>query len=63
MNRYYRNTNHVNDQINHTLPSVMRQHRDTQYISISTQRFIGWGDHDNDGILDPFDTLPDQPMY
>lgn len=54
MNFHYRNTNHHNS-TTHDHDSVMCQHRDSNEISLSTKRFIGWGDHDNDGILDPED--------
>ncbi len=32
-------------------------------ISLSTKRFIGWGDHDSDGTLDPFDSSPESFIF
>jgi hypothetical protein len=55
MQQFYTNTNHVNCAGSTT--SVMRDLGET-VISLSTKRFIGWGDHDNDGTLDPFDSSP-----
>ena len=55
MNLLYTNTNHHNSP-NHDHDSVMCDHRSSDRISDSTRKFIGWGDHDSDGILDPFDS-------
>lgn len=55
MQQFYTNTNHVNCAGSTT--SVMKTLGET-VISLSTKRFIGWGDHDNDGTLDPFDSTP-----
>jgi len=55
MQQYYTNTNNFNCSVSTT--SVMRDLGQT-VISLSTKRFIGWGDHDNDGTLDPFDSSP-----
>jgi hypothetical protein len=56
MQQFYTNTNHVSCGSGSTT-SVMRNPGET-VISLSTKRFIGWGDHDNDGTLDPFDSSP-----
>jgi hypothetical protein len=56
MQQFYTNTNHVSCGSGSTT-SVMRDLGET-VISLSTKRFIGWGDHDNDGTLDPFDSSP-----
>ncbi|ADN36302.1 hypothetical protein Mpet_1545 [Methanolacinia petrolearia DSM 11571] len=56
MHDMYTNTNHVTC-ISST-PSVMRDHTATSVISTSTRCFIGWGDYDNDGTIDPFDSTP-----
>ena len=55
MNLLYTNTNH-HDSSNHNHDTVMCEHRHSDRISDSTRKFIGWGDHDSDGILDPFDS-------
>lgn len=55
MQQFYTNTNHVT--CAGATNSVMRERGQT-VISTSTKRFIGWGDHDNDGTLDPFDSTP-----
>lgn len=55
MQQFYTNTNNFNCSVSTT--SVMRDLGET-VISLSTKRFIGWGDHDNDGTLDPFDSSP-----
>jgi hypothetical protein len=55
MLQFYTNTNHAN--CAGSTSSVMRDLGQT-VISDSTKRFIGWGDHDNDGTLDPFDSTP-----
>jgi len=55
MQQFYTNTNHVT--CTGATNSVMRERGQT-VISTSTKRFIGWGDHDNDGTLDPFDSTP-----
>ncbi|AGB02607.1 hypothetical protein [Methanoregula formicica] len=55
MQQFYTNTNNFNCSVSTT--SVMRDLGQT-VISLSTKRFIGWGDHDNDGTLDPFDSSP-----
>ena len=56
MQQFYVNTNHLSCGSGSTT-SVMRDLGET-VISLSTKRFIGWGDHDNDGTLDPFDSSP-----
>jgi hypothetical protein len=56
MQQFYTNTNHISCGSGSTT-SVMRDLGET-VISPSTKRFIGWGDHDNDGTLDPFDSSP-----
>jgi hypothetical protein len=56
MQQFYTNTNHESCGSGSTA-SVMRTLGQT-VISESTKRFIGWGDHDNDGTLDPFDSSP-----
>lgn len=55
MNRWYRNTNFhtINQQHDHN--SVMCDHRNSGMISDSTRKFIGWGDHDGNGVIDLFD--------
>jgi hypothetical protein len=55
MQQFYTNTNHVT--CTGATNSVMRERGQT-VISSSTKKFIGWGDHDNDGTLDPFDSTP-----
>ena len=55
MQLFYTNTNHIT--CSGATTSVMRERGQT-VISLSTKRFIGWGDHDNDGTLDPFDSSP-----
>jgi hypothetical protein len=55
MQQFYTNTNHIS--CPSSTSSVMRDY-DVATISTSTKRFIGWGDHDNDGTLDPFDSSP-----
>lgn len=56
MHDMYTNTNHM--ECASSTPSVMRYHSDTSVISTSTKNFIGWGDYDNDGTIDPFDSTP-----
>eukprot|EP00825_Cyclidium_porcatum_P043645 TRINITY_DN623_c0_g1_i1.p2 TRINITY_DN623_c0_g1~~TRINITY_DN623_c0_g1_i1.p2 ORF type:complete len:224 (-),score=-3.09 TRINITY_DN623_c0_g1_i1:90-761(-) len=55
MQQFYTNTNHIS--CSGSTTSVMRERGQTG-ISLSTKKFIGWGDHDNDGTLDPFDSSP-----
>jgi len=55
MQQFYTNTNHIT--CSGSTPSVMRD-KSESVISLSTKRFIGWGDHDNDGTLAPFDSSP-----
>ncbi|MBP2147188.1 hypothetical protein J2129_002642 [Methanofollis sp. W23] len=56
MHDMYTNTNHVS--CSSSTNSVMRYLYNTSTISTSTRRFIGWGDYDNDGTLDPIDATP-----
>ncbi|MCK9306104.1 MAG: hypothetical protein M0P17_01080 [Methanoculleus sp.] len=56
MHDMYTNTNHVS--CPSSANSVMRDPYTTSTISTSSRRFIGWGDYDNDGILDPIDGAP-----
>jgi hypothetical protein len=56
MHDMYTNTNHV--LCSSSTDSVMQNHQNTLVISTSTKRFIGWGDYDNDGTIDPFDSTP-----
>jgi hypothetical protein len=56
MHEMYTNTNHVN--CPYSTNSVMRDPYSTNGISLSSMRFIGWGDYDSDGILDPLDGTP-----
>ncbi|HPD11603.1 MAG TPA: hypothetical protein PLN56_11485 [Methanoregulaceae archaeon] len=56
MHEMYSNTNHVN--CPYSTNSVMRDPYSTNGISLSSMRFIGWGDYDSDGILDPLDGTP-----
>ena len=56
MQQFSTSTNHISCTSGSTT-SVMRDLGET-VISLSTKRFIGWGEHDNDGTLDPFDNFP-----
>ncbi len=56
MHDMYTNTNHIS--CSSSTNSVMRDPYSTSTISTSSRRFIGWGDYDNDGVLDPIDTTP-----
>jgi len=56
MHEMYTNTNHIS--CPSSTNSVMRDSYTTSTISLSSRRFIGWGDYDNDGILDPLDGTP-----
>jgi uncharacterized protein YneR len=56
MKEMYKNTNHEN--CAEWTNSVMRYYWLTNIISSSSKKFIGWGDYDNDGILDPLDNTP-----
>jgi hypothetical protein len=56
MHEMYTNTNHIS--CPSSTNSVMRDPYTTSTISLSSRRFIGWGDYDNDGILDPLDGTP-----
>ena len=56
MHQLYTNTNHIG--CSGSTNSVMRDPYSTSTISLSSKRFIGWGDHDSDGILDPADSTP-----
>ncbi|MFA6332164.1 MAG: hypothetical protein WCX22_04360, partial [Methanoregula sp.] len=55
MQQFYTNTNNFN--CTGSTLSVMG-YRNQTVISLSTKKFIGWGDHDNDRTLDPFDSSP-----
>ena len=55
MHDMYTNTNHVS--CSSSTNSIMRD-TGIPTISTSTKRFIGWGDYDDDGILDPIDATP-----
>ena len=56
MDLFYSNTNHIT--CSGSTNSVMRDPYSTSTISTSSRKFIGWGDHDSDGILDPVDSSP-----
>jgi hypothetical protein len=56
MHQFYTNTNHIS--CSGSTNSVMRDPYTTSTISLSSKRFIGWGDHDSDGTLDPDDSTP-----
>jgi len=56
MHQFYTNTNHIT--CSGSTNSVMRDPYSTSTISQSSARFIGWGDHDSDGTLDPDDSTP-----
>ncbi|NMB78558.1 MAG: PKD domain-containing protein, partial [Methanomicrobiales archaeon] len=56
MSVMYWNTNH-DTCIPHT-PSVMKELYTTSVISQSSRNLIGWGDYDNDGVIDVIDGIP-----
>jgi hypothetical protein len=56
MKEMYKNTNHEN--CAEWTNSVMRYYWLTNIISSSSKKFIGWGDFDTDGTLDPLDPIP-----
>jgi hypothetical protein len=56
MSEMYINSNNWN--CSGSIPSVMNYYPDSDAIESSTQRFIGWGDFDHDGELDPLDSTP-----
>jgi len=64
MHDMYTNTNHIS--CPSVTNSVMLYLYNTSTISISSGRFIGWGDYDSDGILDPIDGIrgvESQPFF
>ena len=60
MREMYTNTNHQNC-VGHLDGSVMNDPYSYSLISGSSRKFIGWGDFDGDGTLDPLDSDPYYP--
>lgn len=56
MQQFYTNTNHISCPSG-SVSTVMRDNG-VITIGLSTKKFIGWGDHDSDGTLDPMDSSP-----
>lgn len=56
MHDMYTNTNHIS--CPSSTNSVMRDPYSTSLISTSSRCFIGWGDYDSDGTIDPVDSTP-----
>lgn len=60
MRDMYSNTNHENSSshVCSVMCTAMNNIFPNTGISTSSKKFIGWGDYDNDGVLDPFDSTP-----
>ena len=57
MHEMYINENHESEP-NHQHSIMCDQMYSYTTISLSTKRFIGWGDKDNDGLIDVIDSTP-----